>query len=108
MAPNCWCGRPPDPSGRDQPRQRPSRKSGRLRVDRHVELPLQLDEPLDRRVRHQFAGDLEDLPQLAVAHRVIVGECAALVVLASDDVIERVGQELGISEGVADAVTGDR
>ncbi len=43
--------------------------------------------------------------ELAVAHRVIVGERAALVVLAPNDVIERGGEEFGVSEGNADAAT---
>ena len=86
---------------------RPGGQRRRLRVDGGAQLLLQLDEGGHRRIGRQPAGDLEDLPQRLVALLLIGRQGRGLLALPVQRPVKRDGQELGVAEGVADAVGGD-
>src|SRR5262245_24569052 len=79
----------------------------RLRVDGGAQLLLELDERGHRRVGRQAAGDLEDLPQRLVAPLLIRRQGRGLLAVPIQRTVKGHGQELGVAEGVADAIGGD-
>ena len=91
----------------DARRGGPGGQRRRLRVDGGAQLLLQLDEGRHRRVGRQPAGDLEDLGQRPVALLLIGRQGRGLLAVGVQRPVKRDGQELGVAEGVADAVGGD-
>ena len=79
-----------------------------MAVDGDAELLLQFDEAGERRNARQLAGDLEDLPQHPIPLGVIAAQRFPLLGGGDQRTVQRGGEELGVAEGVADAVTGDR
>src|SRR4029453_12097393 len=86
---------------------RPGGQRRRLGVDGGAQLLLQLDEGRHRRIGGQPAGDLEDLGQRLVALLLIGRQGCGLLAVGVQRPVKRDGQELGVAEGVADAVGGD-
>src|SRR5215467_8829324 len=87
----------------------PGGQRRRLGVDGGAELLLQLDEGRHRRVGAQLAGDAEDLRQRLVALLLVCRQRGGLLALrAAERLVQGGGQQLGVAEGVADAVGGDR
>ena len=68
---------------------------------------LQVHELGHRRERGQGAGDVEDLPRIR-SRSGRAARAARLVGGAAQGPVERRGEEVGVPEGVADAVPGDR
>jgi hypothetical protein len=81
---------------------------GRLDVYGEGQLLLQFDELRDGRVAGQGAGQLEDVAQGLIALALIVGQGGALLGLTAQYSMECDGEQLCISIGVAEAMTGDR